>query len=516
MKSLRLWMIAIGILTFSACKGIHFQHKKASPIVTLSILQLNDVYEIGAVEQGRYGGLARVASLRKQLLKSNANVYTVLAGDFLSPSLLGTLKYEGHRIKGKQMVECLNGLGLNLCTFGNHEFDLKENELQQRIDESDFDWISSNVLHKTMGTAVPFAKISDDTEYPFPEYLIKEFTNSSGATLRVGFLAVTIPFTKKDWIIYHDPVARATDVYNFLKDTCDLVIPITHLSIDDDKKLAAKTDEVPLIIGGHEHVNMYVKAGKVSIAKADANARTVYVHHFVYDTQMDTFSFSSELISIDSTLSEDPTVKQIVDKWENIQDRLFAAEGFDKDEVLLHIDGMADGRESSIRYGQTNSGMMITRAMLYACPQADCALLNSGSIRIDDQLTGDITQYDILRTLPFGGNIVEVEMKGALLSKILGTGEIMNMGIGGYLQRAQAKPNQYEDGKWFVNDKALDQLAVYRVALPGFLLLGMETNFGFLTPDNPAIIKIYKADENESNDLRNDIRKAVIAYLKSL
>lgn len=515
MKSLRLWIICFGITSIFACKSSQTIKQPASAIVDITILQINDVYEIGSVEKGLYGGLARVATLRKNLLKDNPNVYTVLAGDFLSPSLLGTLKYEGQRIKGKQMVETLNSLGLDLVTFGNHEFDLKENELQDRMNESTFDWISANVLHKTMRTAKPFAKMIGEYDYPFQEYMIKEYSNDIGAMVRVGFLAVTVPFTKKDWIIYHDPVGRAADVYNFLKDTCDIVIPITHLNLADDKKLAKQIPDVPLIIGGHEHTNMYVPVGNVKIAKADANARTAYVHHFSYDTRMDTFSFSSELVSIDTSITEDPTVKAIVDKWELIQDKLFAKEGFDKDEVLLHIDGMADGREKSIRYGQTNLGMMITRAMMYACPQTDCAVLNSGSIRIDDQLTGDITQYDILRTLPFGGSIVEVDMKGALLEKILEIGE-MNAGIGGYLQRAQAKPNQYKEGQWLLNNKPLDQTAVYRVAISDFLLTGMETNFAFLTRDNPGIIKIYEPDINDPKDLTSDIRKAVIAYLRSL
>jgi len=106
-------------------------------------------------------------------------------------------------------------------------------------------------------------------------------------------------------------------------------------------------------------------------------------------------------------------------------------------------------------------------------------------------------------------------MKGALLEKILEIGE-MNAGIGGYLQRAQAKPNQYKEGQWLLNNKPLDQTAVYRVAISDFLLTGMETNFAFLTRDNPGIIKIYEPDINDPKDLTSDIRKAVIAYLRSL
>jgi 2',3'-cyclic-nucleotide 2'-phosphodiesterase (5'-nucleotidase family) len=57
-----------------------------------------------------------------------------------------------------------------------------------------------------------------------------------------------------------------------------------------------------------------------------------------------------------------------------------------------------------------------------AAPSADVSLFNSGSIRVDDVLQLPVTQYDIIRALPFGGGIREVDMKGSLLKKILDAG----------------------------------------------------------------------------------------------
>ncbi|MEM9823569.1 MAG: metallophosphoesterase, partial [Bacteroidota bacterium] len=93
--------------------------------IEVVFLQINDVYEIDALEGGKIGGMARVAALRRQLINENSNTLFVHAGDFLNPSLLGTLQHEGVPIQGRQMIEVMNKCKIDLCTFGNHEFDLK-------------------------------------------------------------------------------------------------------------------------------------------------------------------------------------------------------------------------------------------------------------------------------------------------------------------------------------------------------------------------------------------------------
>src|SRR5436305_956125 len=130
---------------------------------TVCILQLNDVYEISPLNQGREGGMARVAAVIKQH-KARYQTFVVLAGDFVSPSVIGTTKIDSQRVNGRHMVDIMNKAGVNLVTFGNHEFDIPENDLQQRINESQFAWVSSDVLHKdSNGVAAPFYRTKPDS-----------------------------------------------------------------------------------------------------------------------------------------------------------------------------------------------------------------------------------------------------------------------------------------------------------------------------------------------------------------
>ena len=70
----------------------------------ITLLQFNDVCEITPVAGGKTGGLARLATLRKQLLQKNPRTHTILAGDFLSPSALGTAKVNGSPLAGQVVL----------------------------------------------------------------------------------------------------------------------------------------------------------------------------------------------------------------------------------------------------------------------------------------------------------------------------------------------------------------------------------------------------------------------------
>ena len=120
------------------------------PPATVTILHFNDVYEIDAVEDGRAGGLARVATSLARLKRSGP-VLSTLGGDFLSPSAIGTARVNGEPLAGRQMVGVLNTLGLNWATLGNHEFDLAEAAFRARLAEAKFRIVASNAVGTRYG-----------------------------------------------------------------------------------------------------------------------------------------------------------------------------------------------------------------------------------------------------------------------------------------------------------------------------------------------------------------------------
>src|SRR5215208_6525203 len=119
--------------------------QKAGATTSITILQLNDVYQISPVDRGRRGGLARVATLRKNILSQSPHMLFLLAGDFISPSIASRL------FKGKQMIDVLNSAGLDIATLGNHEFDFGADVLRQRMKESRFAYTIANVFEARTG-----------------------------------------------------------------------------------------------------------------------------------------------------------------------------------------------------------------------------------------------------------------------------------------------------------------------------------------------------------------------------
>lgn len=483
-------------------------------LIEIVFLHVNDVYEIAPLPGDDKGGMARVATLKKQLLAKNKNTLAILPGDFVSPSVIGTLKDEnGNKIKGAHMVDVMNVTGIDLVTFGNHEFDLDEEDIQKRIDESDFQWVSSNVLHNKKNKLKPFYKNKNEKrkkKEKIPETIIKTFIDEDGTSLTVGFFGVTLDVKQQPFLAYEEPIQRSKAMVKKLDSKVDLIFPITHLEIEDDLKLAKAIPGFPLIMGGHDHNNMRYLVGSTVVAKADANAKTAFVHTVKYNTKEKNYTVYSELVSLDSNFALDPIVDKRVQYWTRIAKEDMKKQGFSASEVVTVLDEVLDGTESTVRSRQCPLGAMVVKSIAYACDyQVDAAILNSGSIRIDDMLSGNLTQYDIIRILPYTGKIVAVEMTGALLDKLLEASE-QNKGEGAYLQLAGIEVDE-KSLTFKIKGELLNTNQNYLIAMNAFLLEGYD--FKFFTKDNPGILKIIEPEKDDV--LKNDLRKAMIKYLNS-
>ena len=476
--------------------------------IDLTFLQLNDVYEIAPIQGGEYGGMARVETVHKELLKENPNTMLFLAGDFLNPSLLGSINVNGERVRGKQMIEVMNAMNFDLVAFGNHEFDISQKDLQKRLNESNFPWISANVKLKTDQASIPFYKERNGQKYPVGETYIKEFSDRDGTTIKIGFVSVCIPSNPKDFVEYDDMYKKISSSYEAIKDLVDVVFGLTHVTLENDKRIAKLLPNIPLIMGGHEHTHRNDFVGNVQISKADANAKTVYIHKISYDKTTKKTTVTSELKEINASIKADERVGGIVKKWQTILVSQIKNVIQYPNQVIFNAKIPLDGRDTPIRSVQTNLGQVITKAMSFAYKnQVDCALVNGGSIRIDDQLSGLVTAVDIFRVLPYGGGVLKVGIRGRLLEQVLEYG-IKSQGKGAYLQRFNASKL---DGIWMIKGRALDNNKTYTVAFSDYLLKGLD--IPFLSSSNSEITYIFQP---KNTDLASDIRKAVINYLKSL
>ncbi|MEL6611327.1 MAG: bifunctional metallophosphatase/5'-nucleotidase [Bacteroidota bacterium] len=459
--------------------------------VHLTILHINDVYEITPVAGGEAGGMARVGGLLRQLRTENPNTIAVLAGDYLSPSALGTARVDGERLAGRQMVAVLNAMGLDVAALGNHEFDVSEEAFRARMVESEFTVISGNA--RAARGFEPFEGVDEHA-----------LLTVGPDEIRVGLVGTVLPSTVKDYVAYGDMMDELAADAQELDGQSEVLIGLTHLAFADDARAAATIPELDLVLGGHEHDNIqaYRGADLTPVLKADANARTVFVHRVVLDRASGEMEVTSTLVPMTPETPEDPEVAAEVQRWVDIAFAGFRAQGFEPERMVVELPVPLDGRESTIRTQSTELGTAIADGFR-AASGAPLAVFNGGSVRIDDVLSpGAFTEYDAIRVMPFGGEVVTIEMPGRLVARLLDQG-VANAGTGGFLQTSGFGGTA---GAWTVDGEPIDPNATYTVASNDFLVSGREANLDWFSIDgNPEITQIGEF---------GDVRQAFIAELK--
>jgi 5'-nucleotidase/UDP-sugar diphosphatase len=459
---------------------------------TITILHINDVYEIDAIEGGRYGGLSRAATILRGLERARSPVLMTLGGDYLSPSAIGTAIIDGQPLAGRQMVDVLNLVGVDWAVLGNHEFDVSEAAFRARLGESRFRIVASNVSDVN---GQPFAGTVRSAIVP---------TRAGGRTIRLGLIGLTIDSSRRPWVRYTPPVDAAREQLAQLQGKVDAVIALTHLSLADDQNLVTQVPGIDLVLGGHEHENWLLRRGAsfTPIVKADANVRTVAIVALTFGRAPARPAVTARFDVLDQNVRQDQGVQSAVQKWVSIAFDAFRKSGFEPTRVVAAIDEALDGRESTVRNQPGRLTDLITASFDRAAGGVDVAILNGGSVRIDDVVQpGPVTEYDVIRVLPFGGRVVRATIDGELLRSVLDTG-VTNRGTGGFLH---ARGASRDNTTWTIGGKPLDVSARYTVAATDFLLSGGETNLGYLTRMNPAV--------HDVQDLR-DVRLALIEELR--
>lgn len=308
-----------------------------------------------------------------------------------------------------------------------------------------FDYVSSNVFAGE-GALGNYDNSKEKELIPFTAagqsiQTSKVLTIKRGSKeVELGVIGLTIEKNQKDYQVFTDVEQTAKTQVEHLRDQVgvDGLIALTHINRADDIKLLESVPGIDLSLGGHDHVNSFDCVGSRCVAKADANAVTVYVHRLIWDTNGKTpklTKINSHLITVDESIPSDPEVLTMIDCWFDKADRLFKIANPDAKPLKAPIADLKstplDAREVAVRNPLgSNFTRLYTKAMLDLTNSGlnpdirpvDFALLNGGSIRLDDYIgPGLVTGYDVVKTLPFGGDFVTVLIPIDTLAKLLKT-----------------------------------------------------------------------------------------------
>lgn len=372
------------------------QSETKQRIISITLLQVNDVYRFTPADRGLRGGLARVSTLRRRIMEKSPHTLFLLSGDTISPSV------ESLTYKGAQMIDAWNAVGLDYSVFGNHEFDFGPEVLRERMKESRFGWLGANVIDRRTG------KTFADT----PPYVMREFEG-----VKVGIIGLVLPETKVTSrpgpeVEFLNPceVAR-TLVPEMRARGANVVVGLTHLTMREDKELARCAD-FDVIIGGHEHTLLESLSGRTPIFKMTSDAREMArIQLNVNAATGKLESMDWEAIPVTNEVPDDPAFAAVTRKYEKLLKEL--------DERVGRTDVALEARDEPSRSEETNVGDFIADAFRKQTG-ADVALLNGGSIRADTVIeAGDLTRRDVLSMLPFPNPVVKLEVKGATIRAAL-------------------------------------------------------------------------------------------------
>lgn len=433
----------------------------------LRIVSVNDVYSLENLPRLRTLVEASRAGTAPPHPTAPDVLLVTLVGDFLAPSTLSSI--DG----GAAMIDCMNRVPITHAALGNHEDDVRPEELRARVGEFAGTWLATNVIGLHPKT-VP-SQILSVGAAPRPEGGTDGVDQAGGATrpVRVGLIGVVmddardyrdVPFEGATVLPCNETARRATrhliDV-----ERCDAVVALTHQSIANDRLLAASDEaaRVPVILGGHEHVPFDETVGATRILKAGTDA----THAWIVDLQWED---SGSLPRVEARLeplaghADDAALRARVDEHMRLVAGL-------EDAVLLHL---AAGRTlSSVgsRRAQTSLGALVCSRLRDALV-ADVAILNGGAIRGGRSYEGRFTYADLQGEVPFENEMVVVAMPGRVLDEAVAFSRSRGES-GGFLQVDDAVA--IEGGRLrSIRGVPFDPERPYKVAVVRNLLDGMD------------------------------------------
>ena len=456
--------LTISLIVTVALASCATQRDAPRDEITISILGTNDVHG-QLLPDGDRGGLVAVSAyvnaLRAARHEDGGAVLVIDAGDMWQ----GTL--ESNLVEGAAVVEAYNAIGFDAAAIGNHEFDFgpigskavpedagddPRGALKRRISEADFPVLAANLIDEKTGKPVDWENVRTSVILDVQGIKIGVVGVMTSRALQTTIAANVVGLRVAplvETIIEEAEALRAQGA--------SIVVVTAHagsrcLEFDDPTDLsscnmageimrvasALPAGLVDHIIAGHVHRGIAHIVNGISITSSFSNTRAF--SRVDFDINPDSGNVVSRrvypphwaCVSVDRssgacastgdvpgeivvpavyeghTIQPDPKVLELAARAAAF------AEGIKQQELGVHLESAFDHPPRT----ESPLANLMTDAILEATG-ADIAIHNVvGGIR-DTLPQGDLTFGSVYEMFPFDNRVVELELAGRQLRKII-------------------------------------------------------------------------------------------------
>ncbi len=524
MRAKRNWKGNTGVVALALCclfgiaqvVGLGATSNAAErDVVRLHLLWTNDVHGHIAAEPARFmnpefppplGGGASAASyikkVRREAAAAGEPVLLVDVGDMFQGTPIGT------KTKGTAVIEYFNAVGYDLAVPGNHDFDLGRDNCQRLAEMSAFPWVCGNIIESETGELVDWCK---------PSLMIEK------AGLKIGVIGICTPATKSmsfpdnirglDFLPMPESVAKFRD--QLLDEGADLIFLAIHEGLPYDptagwKEIAAGETEATQTEQGTygnasyggmnvmELVNMVPGVDIAVCGHTHRGYREPWIdplnHTLCFETYGNGSSIGHAVLLIDAETKELIGYDRSHDRGTIIT--LFEDEIWPDEEIAAIIRPWQEKTDAEMQkvVGQTAVnlarggpganlvGNLVTDAMREYF-DADFSFQNLGGLRANLS-AGDLTARDVFNVLPFGNELVVVEMDGKMLRRVIERklrGNSSGICVSGVeLEFDKTRPDYDRVVTLLIGGEPWDPDRTYRTVFTNYLLEG-NSGLDFLT-----------------------------------
>ena len=453
---------------------------------------------------GGYSAARYIAGVREQAAKDGDEVLLMDVGDIFQGTPVG------NKTEGAAVVKYYNAMGYRFLVPGNHDFDKGRTNTERLARMSDFPWLSANILEKDTGK--------------IPDWLIPTLMLEYQG-IKIGVVGITTPstavmsFPENIEVLEFKPMPPVIEEYRdkLKADGADLILLAIHEGLPYDpeegwKRIAGSTETETTqeqtgtfgsnySYGGMNLMELVNSVPGIDVAVGGHTHRGYYEpwidpvnHTMCFETFGNGSSLGHVILKIDRKTGS-------LIGYENADSRgtlitLFEDEIWPdaetekilkpyRDEAEAEMNAVVGVTRVSLGRGGPGAnlvGNLVTDAMREYF-NADFSFQNMGGLRADIP-SGNMSARDIFSVLPFGNELVSVEMDGRMLRRILERKVAGNSGgicVSGVQWAYDSGRPDYDRGvELLVGGKPWDPDRIYKVVCTNFLMEG-NSGLDFLT-----------------------------------